>query len=111
MIRRTNHQPAARRTAEDIAVNAITGIVCTANTGLARDKTRSLVRHYYRKGLRDVSQIGFMISLSPEKPLRLSDAQRLETRRQHPGDGLPPGKDNLARPLGDEPHTSTDLGL
>jgi len=71
MLRKTERKSAARQASEEAEVNKITGMVCAAKENMTHDQARSLVRHYYRKGVRDVSQIAFMILMSPDKPLRL----------------------------------------
>jgi hypothetical protein len=77
MIIRTERKSAAKQSNDESEINTITGIVCTVNNEVNRDKARSLVQHYYRKGVRDVSQIGFMILLSPERAVKLPVDRRL----------------------------------
>jgi hypothetical protein len=98
MTRKTNRKSATKQATEEVEVNTITGIVCTANRDLARDKAHALVLHYYRKGVRDVSQIGFMILMSPEKPLRLPSDPLTKSRQHHHVESIYPGTNKIPRP-------------
>jgi len=71
MIRRADRKSMPKQANEESEINVITDMVCTVNKGMARDKAHDLVLHYYKNGIRDISQIGFMILMSPERVLKL----------------------------------------
>jgi len=54
----------------------ILGMVCAVRENMTHDQARPLARRSSRKGVRDVSHIGFMILIGPDNPRGWGDAVR-----------------------------------